>query len=102
MKLSAPVYCATKAAVHSFSQALRCQLEDDLPHIRVFEVMPPLVDTDMTRGRGEGKILPREVALQTCRWIARDRIEIHACKVKLLRAIHRVVPSVAARLLRNG
>ena len=43
-KQSAPVYCATKAAVHSFSKALRWQLEDAAPSVKVIEVFPPLVD----------------------------------------------------------
>ncbi len=38
-KQSAPVYCATKAAVTSFSQSLRYQLEEISPPIRVFDVL---------------------------------------------------------------
>lgn len=100
-KADAPVYCATKAAVHSFSQALRYQFEDALPDIRVFEVMPPLVDTDMTRGRGSGKISPDQVAQETCRGVERDRHEIRVGKARQLHFIHRIAPSAAARLLRN-
>jgi uncharacterized oxidoreductase len=40
-----PTYCATKAAMHSFSQSLRHQLA--ATSIRVFEVVPPAVDTDL-------------------------------------------------------
>jgi uncharacterized oxidoreductase len=43
-----PVYCATKAAVHSFSQTLRQQLEGT--PVRVFELIPPMVDTDLDKG----------------------------------------------------
>ncbi len=45
---SMPVYCATKAAVHSFSVSLRHQLKDT--NIRVCEVIPPTVDTDLHKG----------------------------------------------------
>ncbi|MBW2633530.1 MAG: SDR family NAD(P)-dependent oxidoreductase [Deltaproteobacteria bacterium] len=48
-KKSAPGYCATKAALHAFSKSLRYQLENS--SIKVFEIITPLVDTDMTRGR---------------------------------------------------
>jgi uncharacterized oxidoreductase len=40
-----PVYCATKAALHSFTLSLRHQLKDT--PIEVIEVIPPAVDTDL-------------------------------------------------------
>ena len=40
-----PVYCATKAALRSFTLSLRRQLRDTL--IDVIEVIPPAVDTDL-------------------------------------------------------
>lgn len=43
-----PVYSATKAALHSFSRSLRHQLKDS--QVRVFEIAPPLVDTDLDKG----------------------------------------------------
>ncbi len=43
-----PVYCATKAAVHSFSITLRQQLEGT--SVKVFELIPPMVDTNLDKG----------------------------------------------------
>ena len=40
-----PVYCATKAALHSFTLSLRHQLSGT--PIEVIEVIPPAVDTDL-------------------------------------------------------
>jgi uncharacterized oxidoreductase len=40
-----PVYCATKAAVHSFSVSLRHQLRDS--QIQVIELIPPYVATEL-------------------------------------------------------
>jgi uncharacterized oxidoreductase len=40
-----PTYCATKAALHSFSLSLRHQLA--ATSIQVFEVVPPAVNTDL-------------------------------------------------------
>jgi short-subunit dehydrogenase involved in D-alanine esterification of teichoic acids len=101
-KADAAIYCATKAAVHSFTQALRYQMADDIPHIKVFEIMPPLTDTDMTEGHGTGKITPDQVAVQTLRGIASDVMEIRVGKAKLLGFIQRLSPALAAKIIRNS
>jgi len=51
---SAPIYCATKAAVHSYTQSLRFQLEDT--GVEVIELMPPGVETAMTADLSEGSV----------------------------------------------
>ncbi len=40
-----PVYCATKAALHSFTQSLRFQAQS--ANVTVIEVAPPAVNTDL-------------------------------------------------------
>ena len=50
---AAPIYSATKAAVHSYTQSLRFQLED--AGVGVVEIMPPAVKTDMTAGMSDGE-----------------------------------------------
>jgi uncharacterized oxidoreductase len=44
-----PVYCATKAAVHSLSLCLRHQLRDT--SVQIFEVAPPMVSTELSGSR---------------------------------------------------
>ena len=58
-----PVYCATKAALHSFSMSLRHQLRQT--PIKVFEVIPPIVyDTEL-----KGKHLKsHKIAFRLWKW----------------------------------
>ncbi|USB32320.1 SDR family oxidoreductase [Paenibacillus sp. YPG26] len=99
-KQSAPVYCATKAGLHLFTKALRYQLETT--RTKVFEILPPLVDTDMTRGRGYGKITAEALAREFWASYLQDRLEVAIGKVKLLRLLNRIVPSRAEALLKNS
>jgi uncharacterized oxidoreductase len=75
-----PVYCATKSAIHSFSLSLRHQLRDT--SIKVFEIIPPIVDTELDKGaRGErGQedrgIPPFRVAQATLKALENDEYEI--------------------------
>ncbi len=101
-KASAPVYCATKAGLRSLSKALRYQFDDAGARIKVFEVLPPVVDTDMTRGRGTDKISPEDVAVATLDGMAKDRYEIRVAKANLLYWIHSLAPGLAERALRGS
>src|SRR5438477_4389809 len=49
---AAPIYSATKAAIHSYTQSLRFQLEET--GVEVIDLMPPAVKTDMTTELAEG------------------------------------------------
>lgn len=100
-KKSSPVYCATKAALRSFTRALRYQAEGVAPNVRVQEVLPPLVETRMTTGRGTGKMAPESVAQALVQAIVRGVDECYVGKSKLLRLVMRIAPSVAYRILRT-
>ena len=99
-KESAPVYCATKAGIHVFCKALRYQLAKT--SVKVFEVVPALVDTAMTAGRGKGKISPATLVQEAIQGLQQDKYYICIGKTKILFALHRLFPALAAWIVRKG
>lgn len=97
-KKQAPVYCGTKAGIHIFSKSLRYQLKN----VKVFEIIPPLVDTEMTKGRGTGKISPNQLVDEFINNFENDKFESYIGKTKLLKFIQRISPKLAYRILKNG
>jgi uncharacterized oxidoreductase len=75
-----PVYCATKAAIHSFTISLRHQLRQS--SVRVFEAAPPTTDTELDASfAGEQEqayrgISPQDVATGIMEGINADKAEI--------------------------
>lgn len=99
-KAAAPGYSASKAGLKSFTTALRYQCEAAAPHIRVSEAILPLVDTDMTAGRGRGKIAPEAAAQAILDGALAGKSTIWVGKARLLPALARLSPALVARLLR--
>lgn len=82
-----PVYSATKAAVHTFSVALRQQLEGT--SVKVFELIPPMVDTNLDKGARKARgqtyfgITTDELLEPALKAIKADQYEIRVIDPKL-------------------
>jgi uncharacterized oxidoreductase len=98
-----PVYCATKAALHSFSLSLRHQLRNS--SIRVFEVIPPMVATELDqgarekRGQNDHGIPPEEVAPAAVKGLESDEFEMPIGFARRLWQGARTEPENAFQLL---
>ena len=74
---SLATYSATKAALHSYTQSLRFELEQKHPYIKVYELLPPLVNTDFSKPiGGERGISPALVAEELIKGLENDTYEI--------------------------
>ena len=100
-KKSAPVYCATKAALHAFSKSLRYQLEKT--NVKVFEILTPLVDTDMTKGREDdmSKMSPTILAREVLANIEKDNYEIRPGRSKMVLLFNQFFPSIAENIAKK-
>lgn len=86
-----PGYSTAKAGLHAFTRSLRRQTRRD--SIRVLEVFPPLVDTDLTSGYGGPKIGPEAVGTAVAKALAHGRIELRIGRAKFLYAMSRIAPN---------
>ncbi len=90
------VYAATKAAVHSLARSLRAELRNA---VKVFDVLPPWVDTELARGLARTGMPAARVVEEVVRALRRDQFEVYIGQIKALGVIGRLAPSIADALL---
>lgn len=88
---AAPIYCATKAAMHSYSITLRQQLEDH--GVEVIELMPPAVKTGLASMPDSVKtITPDELVKRTIPALEKGQLEIRPGQANGLRFMSKWAP----------
>ena len=94
------IYSATKAAVHSYTQSLRFQLETS--GVEVIELMPPAGRTDMTDDfaeHGISMISTDELVNQTFAALRAGKAEIRPGQSRQLAFLRRLAPNFVNRQL---
>lgn len=96
---AAGVYCATKAGLRSFTQALRHQLKGS--NVAVIEALPPVVETRMTEQNPHKKMSARDCAAAIVAAIETDKAEAYIGATRMLRIVSEVSPALARRIMLN-
>lgn len=91
------IYCATKAGLRSYTQAIRHLLKDS--NVRVIEALPPVVETNMTAGRSGKKMSAHDCAAEIVAGIRTGKREVNAGMVKLLQLVNSMSPALARRIM---
>jgi len=96
--ITLPTYAASKAALHSYTTSLRLTLEGT--SVKVFELMPPLVDTEFSKEiGGHNGIKPSVVADEFIAALAKDVFEIRVGDTEKIYELFRQSPIDALNVM---
>jgi len=104
--VSTPVYCATKAAVHSYTESLRVQLRNT--HVKIFELAPPAIETplinefDVTEQESMKLMNVVKLAKIAIDGIKQDKEEIRPGQSNILKIVSRISPNAALNVLNKA
>ena len=94
-------YSASKVAVRFYTEALRRHLRIIHSPVQVFELLPPLVATDMAEGFKSGAISPEKLVNGLIAGLKNDTPTIRVGMTKIMHLISHVSPSLASKLLNS-
>lgn len=96
---SLATYSASKAALHSYTQSLRVSLERN-SSVKVFELMPPLVNTELSQAIGGANgIPPAEVAKGLFGAFESDTYEVRVGNTQYIYDLFRQSPGEALNVM---
>lgn len=95
-----PIYCATKAALHSYTTSLRLQLAP--AGVAVYEIQPPSVATEGAGANTYKPITPEACARGMVEGLERDEPVVRIGQARFLHLMSRVAPKAAVAMLAKG
>jgi uncharacterized oxidoreductase len=95
----APTYSATKTALRFYTESLRKHLEIAGSSVKVFELLPPLVETEMTAGLEEKKMSAKDVVKALINAVSNDQYTVRVGPTKVLYILYRFFPKFAFNFL---
>jgi uncharacterized oxidoreductase len=95
-----PTYCATKAAIHSYTQSLRYQLKETTTE--VLELIPPYVATDLMRGASDPRAMPPGEFIAEVMEILKTQPAVTEIAVERVKGLYLAAPSGRHDAVFNG
>lgn len=95
----APTYSATKAALRFYTASLRNHLEVAKTNVKVFELLPPLVATEMAKGIDAKSISPETLVKGLLDGIHKNNYTIRVGDTKVIYFLSRFFPKTAYKLI---
>jgi uncharacterized oxidoreductase len=92
-------YSSSKTALAFYTKSLREHLRIVDSKVKIFELIPPLVATEMTAGRSDKKITPEEMVKGLIEGLSKDNYTIRVGDAKLFYLINRFFPKIAFGLV---
>ncbi|MBT2620047.1 MULTISPECIES: SDR family oxidoreductase [Chryseobacterium] len=92
-------YSASKTALSFYTKSLRSHLEFINSSVKVFELLPPLVDTDMVAERKDKKMSISLFVKELIKGLEKDTITIRVGDAKSLFFLNRIAPDKAYQLV---
>jgi uncharacterized oxidoreductase len=89
--VTTPTYCATKAAIHSYTQSLRWQLKGSPTD--VLELIPPYVQTDLLDGSSDPRAMPLKDFIAEVMEILKTKPEAKEICVERVNGLRRAAES---------
>lgn len=95
----APTYSATKVALRFYTESLREHLRILGSNVKVFELAPPLVATEMADGLDFKPITPEQLVRTLIAGMRKDKLTIRVGDTKLVYFLDRIFPRAAFKLI---
>jgi len=92
-------YSASKVALRFYTEALRKHLEIIQSNVKIFELLPPVVNTEMTTSRNDKKISPETLVQTLITGLKKDQYTIRVGDTKAVYILNRLFPKLAFRLV---
>lgn len=92
-------YSSSKTALAFYTVSLREHLKIIGSKVKIFELIPPLVATEMTAERKDKKISPEEMVKGLIKGLSKNHYTIRVGDAKLFNLVNRFLPKTAFNIL---